>query len=120
MDLTTFYSEIGVDIKTVVNRLGLPEKYLKKYLRKFKENKEYQKLSKAVAEQDDYNVEWAAHSLKGVASNLGLNSLLTGFQDLVDSVRHEDTQRIPELFEATSQEYQKIMSLLEEVDLEES
>lgn len=119
MELVEFYREIGVDSNVVISRLGLTEKHLKKYLRKFRVNQEYDKLSKAVEEKDYYNVEWAAHTLKGVASNLGLNILLEDFQSMVDSVRAEKTENIPELYQRVSADYERVMNLLAEVDLEE-
>lgn len=118
MELSEFYREIGVDSQAVVRRMGLTEKHLKKYLRKFKDNQEYEKLSRAVAENDYYNAEWAAHTIKGVTSNLGLNILFDDFQKIVNSVRAEKTEEIPALFEAASADYERVMNLLAQVDLE--
>lgn len=117
MELSEFYSEIGVDSQAVVRRLGLTEKHLKKYLRKFLVNPEFEKLSRAVAEKDYYNVELAAHTIKGVASNLGLNILFDDFQKIVNCVRTEKTEEVPELFEAASADYERIIELLAQVDL---
>lgn len=119
MELSEFYQEIGVDVKDVVSRMGLTEKHLKKYLKKFMDNKEYDKLTLAVEEKDSYNAEWAAHTLKGVCANLGLNNLLEDFQEIVNSVRNEQTDRIPELYQTSSADYNHVMSLLKEVDFGE-
>jgi HPt (histidine-containing phosphotransfer) domain-containing protein len=116
MEISAFYREIGVDVKDVVSRMGLTEKHLKKYLRKFMDNKEYDKLTRAVEENDSYNVEWAAHTLKGVCANLGLNNLLSDFQEIVNSVRSDDTARIPELYRKSAEDYNRVIALLEEVD----
>lgn len=118
MELKQFYQEIGADCDTVVKRMGLTERHLKKYLRKFMDNLEYGKLSKAVAEHDYVNVEWAAHTLKGVTSNLGLDILYEDLQRIVDSVRGGREQEVSSLFEAADRDYRMVMELLAEVDLE--
>jgi HPt (histidine-containing phosphotransfer) domain-containing protein len=116
MEISAFYREIGVDVKDVVSRMGLTEKHLKKYLRKFMDNKEYDKLTRAVEENDAYNMEWAAHTLKGVCANLGLNNLLADFQEIVNCVRSEQTDRIPDLYRQSAEDYNRVMSMLKEVD----
>jgi HPt (histidine-containing phosphotransfer) domain-containing protein len=116
MEISAFYREIGVDVKDVVARMGLTEKHLKKYLRKFMDNKEYNKLTLAVEEKDWYNVEWAAHTLKGVCANLGLNNLLSDFQEIVNRVRSDDTECIPDLYHKSAEDYNRVISLLKEVD----
>lgn len=119
MELKEFYKEIGADADVVIKRMGLTEKHLKKYLRKFMDNQEYKKLSKAVAEQDYYNVEWAAHTIKGVTANLGLTILFDDFQKIVDSVRNEKNKDIDRLYQDASVDYEHVMNLLAKVDLDE-
>ena len=117
MQLNEFYQSIGSDASLVIRRMGLTEKHLKKYLKKFQENQEYAKLTKAVGENDFYNIEWAAHTLKGVTSNLGLDILYSDFQKIVDSVRAGRNDEIPSLFAAASADYERVMELLAEVPL---
>jgi phosphopantetheinyl transferase (holo-ACP synthase) len=119
MQLSAFYQEIGVDMNDVIRRMGLTEKHLKKYLNKFLANKEYDKLTRAVEEKDYTNAEWAAHTLKGVAANLGLVILLDDFQEIVNQVRNGHTELIPELYERSSADYMRVISLLKETDLGE-
>lgn len=117
MELTEFYKAIGSDSDVVVRRMGLTEKHLKKYLKKFQENQEYAKLAKAVEDKDYYNIEWAAHTLKGITSNLGLDILYDDFQKIVDRVRAGACDDIPSLFETASADYQRVMKLMEGVSL---
>lgn len=118
MELKEFYNKIGADADIVVKRMGLTEKHLKKYLRKFQQNEEYDKLTRAVEQQDYDNIEWAAHTLKGVTANLGLKVLFDDFQKMVDSVRANHKEEIPALYEAASADYHYVMDLLAKVDLD--
>lgn len=117
MDITEFYRQIGGDASVVVRRMGLTEAHLKKYLGKFQNNEDYGKLKKAVGEKDYYNAEWAAHTLKGVASNLGLDILYKDFQKIVDSIRAGKPEDVPALFDEAAADYEKIMELLTQADL---
>jgi|GEM_PF-299131 len=119
MELTEFYNAINVDVNVVIGRLGLTERHLKKYLGKFRNNQEFNKMSKAVEEKDYTNVEWAAHTLKGVASNLGLNLLQGTCQQMVDSVRSGNTDEIEALYKIVAVDYEKVMGLLAQVEFDE-
>ncbi|MDR0963518.1 MAG: hypothetical protein LBM60_02750 [Clostridium sp.] len=119
MQLAAFYSEIGVDMNEVIKRMGLTEKHLKKYLRKFLENKEYEKLTRAVEEKDYPNAEWAAHTLKGVCANLGLEILLGDFQEIVNAVRNGKTELVYDLYQRSSGDYTRVMNLLHQADIAE-
>ena len=117
MQLNEFYQMIGSDSDAVVRRMGLTENHLKKYLGKFRENQEYMKLTQAVAQNDYYNIEWAAHTLKGITSNLGLDILYTDFQKIVDCVRDGKYDEIPAHYAAARADYERVMELLAEVPL---
>ncbi|MDL2300734.1 Hpt domain-containing protein [Lachnospiraceae bacterium OttesenSCG-928-D06] len=119
MELVELYQAIDVDVNVVVGRLGLTERHLKKYLGKFRNNKEFTKLTDAVAAKDYENVEWAAHTLKGVASNLGLDLLQVTFQKMVDSVRSNHTEEIDGLYATAKVDYEKVMGLLAQVEFDD-
>ena len=65
---------MGIDSKTVVRRLA-SEALVKKYLKKLMDDATYSQLIRAM-EEEEYDVAFrAAHTLKGLCLNLGLEPL---------------------------------------------
>lgn len=78
---------LGVDATRAIERFcGNSELYLK-FLNKFPDEKTFAELVKVVQEGDLKSAENAAHTLKGVAANLGLNCLATKCNDYILSIR---------------------------------
>lgn len=119
MELGEFYQTIGSDAGTVIKRLGLTEKHLKKYLKKFLANREFAELSQVAYSGNHEAVEWHAHTLKGIVSNLGFDHLFVTFQKIVNCVREGKGEDVQSLFEEARTEYEKITFLLSQVNLNE-
>ena len=66
----------GVNMEEALNRLMNNEMLLKRLLLKFKDDKNLAGLEQAVAEKSYEDAFHCAHTLKGVAGNLGMEKIM--------------------------------------------
>ena len=78
MELKEVYEKLGGDYDDVVRRL-MGEKLVRKFLLKFLDDKSYADLERTLSEGDYKEAFRAAHTLKGVAANMGLVLPKEGF-----------------------------------------
>ena len=97
MTLSEFYSSLGESLDEVL------ESRVAKYLGLFLNDPSFSELKEAFANNDAKTAFRSAHTLKGVAANLGLNKLSASSSELTEDLR-------PEAFTANSQ------ALLEKVE----
>lgn len=90
MKLQELRNVIDIDVDGSVARFSNMEAMYLKYLKRFITEPTYDALLEAVANQDYKGIEIAAHTLKGICGNLGLNTLFNDFNDIVKAVRSED------------------------------
>jgi len=102
MTLSEFYSSLGESLDAVLERLRMGSR-VTKYLGLFLNDPSFNELKTAFAGNDAKTAFRAAHTLKGVAANLGLNKLSASSSELTEDLR-------PEAFTANSQ------ALLEKVE----
>lgn len=101
MTLSEFYSSLGESLDAVLERLRM-ESRVAKYLGLFLNDPSFSELKTAFANNDAKMAFRAAHTLKGVAANLGLNKLSASSSELTEDLR-------PEAFTANSQAlFQKV------------
>ena len=74
MTLSEFYSSLGESLDEVLERLRM-ESRVAKYLGLFLNDPSFSELKEAFANNDAKTAFRSAHTLKGVAANLGLNKL---------------------------------------------
>jgi HPt (histidine-containing phosphotransfer) domain-containing protein len=104
MTLFEFYNSLGESLDEVLGRLR-QESRIAKYLGLFLNDPSFDELKNAFAKNDAKTAFRAAHTLKGVAANLGLNKLSSSSSVLTEDLR-------PGSFTANSQD------LLENVELD--
>ena len=104
MTLFEFYNSLGESLDEVLGRLRL-ESRIAKYLGLFLNDPSFDELKNAFAKNDAKTAFRAAHTLKGVAANLGLNKLSSSSSELTEDLR-------PGSFTTVSQD------LLENVELD--
>ncbi len=75
MTLERFYLAVGGNAADSIARLGGNEAMLRKFLKKFLADNSFTELEKALDEDDTQTAFRMAHTLKGVAANLGLQRL---------------------------------------------
>ena len=86
MKLEELYREIGGDLKNVMKRIP-NEAMIGKFVRKYANDPTYNRLTAAVEAKNWKDAFLAAHTLKGVAQNLGFDRLQKSASALTEAVR---------------------------------
>jgi HPt (histidine-containing phosphotransfer) domain-containing protein len=86
MTLSELYSSLGESLDEVLGRLRM-ESRIAKYLKLFLQDPSFEELKNAFASKDAKTAFRAAHTLKGVAANLGLNKLSASSSELTEDLR---------------------------------
>lgn len=86
MTLEQFYDTIGGDYKKTISRLS-GEALVKKFVLKYADDRTCLELADAIENQDWSAAFRAAHTLKGIALNLGFDSLYTVSSELTEALR---------------------------------
>nr|WP_317282132.1 Hpt domain-containing protein [uncultured Sellimonas sp.] len=115
MDIKELSEKTGCNLEAALTRFGGMEALYVRLLKKFLEDQSFMQLKEAVEQQDMQTVEHAAHTLKGVAGNLGLDVLQDSSAEIVQAVREGHSEQIEELFFKCSKDYDRIMEAIREV-----
>lgn len=86
MTIQECYSRMGGDYAQVLNRLP-SEALVKRFIAKFLDDGSYSELCQAMAGGDRETAFRAAHTLKGVTANLGLERLRRSSSELTELLR---------------------------------
>ena len=86
MDLKELYDQIGGNYQETISRLP-SEPMVKKFVLKYPTDPTYAQLQAAIAQKDWETAFRAAHTLKGVAQNLGFDRLYTAVFALTEQLR---------------------------------
>lgn len=90
MELNEFYAAVGGSAETVLGCLP-GEEMVRRFLRKFLADPSHAALHAALAEGDLPTAFRAAHTLKGTAATLGLDTLAAAASALTEALRGADT-----------------------------
>ena len=113
MDLKALAQTLGLDLTGTLARFGGSEALLVRFLKKLPQDGSFAALCAAVEQGDMQGVEHAAHTLKGVAANLGLERLKEHSDALVTAVRTGEAEAVPALFARMREDHAAILSALE-------
>ena len=86
MTLQEFYAQIGGSYADTVRRL-CSESFVLRFVKKYPANPSFDELCEAVDRSDWESAFRAAHTLKGVALNLGLGSLAHASSQMTEALR---------------------------------
>ena len=86
MNINEVYDILGGNFREVSARLG-GERMADRFLRKFPEDPSYRNLTDARTAGDVDGAFLAAHTLKGIASTLGLTELYSAASELAEDDR---------------------------------
>ena len=86
MTIEECYTRMGANYEDVLRRLGKEER-IKKFLGMLLNDQSYAQLKQAFAEGKGEEAFRAAHSLKGICMNLGLETLYTSTNALTEELR---------------------------------
>ena len=85
-DIRAIYERIGADFDDVASRLGSPA-LVERFAGKFVQDDSFSQLEDALAAHDAKAAFRAAHTLKGVAQNLGFDRLYAVSVPLTEAMR---------------------------------
>ncbi|MDE6925070.1 MAG: Hpt domain-containing protein [Acetatifactor sp.] len=112
--------EMGMDVNNTVSRfMGKEELYLK-FLSKFQTDQSVANIQQYISEQNVEEAFKSAHTLKGVAANLGLNPIAQHASDIVELFRGKtqfsevDTDRLSVLNGELKTIHEALIKLLAE------
>lgn len=115
MKLREFFAEVGGDYEGVLLRLPSPN-MVKRFVCKFVDDPSYQELKSALEKSDFPTAFRAAHTLKGIAVNLGLDSLGEAASQLTEQLRNTSVQPPAEYIEAVDRSYQKTIEKIRQIE----
>ena len=113
MNIQEFYKEIGSDYEEVVKRFGA-EALVARFVIKFTGDPTFGKLEAAFAAGDQAGAFRAAHTLKGVAQNLGFTNLGKSAAELTEVLRARTFSGSDELYEKVKSDYDFLIAALKE------
>lgn len=111
MDVEKIYREIGEDYESVAARLGNPA-LIARLLEMFADDKNFVTLETALADGDCETAFRAAHTLKGVAMNMGFSKLASSVSELTELLRKGAVEGSGKLLEAAADEYRRVIDRL--------
>ena len=109
MTIQECYQKISGDYEAVLKRLMSPN-LVRKFIGKFLEDDSYQKLCEEMDAGNREEAFRAAHTLKGVCRNLGIERL-AGSAEIITEVLRKEQETVPEeaaaLLEDVKKDYQE-------------
>lgn len=111
MTVQECYESMGSDFEGVLSRMG-SEAMVKRFALKFPDDPSYGNLVKAVEEQNAEEAFRAAHTLKGICLNLGLDRLYKVSACLTEKLRGRSFDGYEEAYEKVQQEYQNTVDAI--------
>lgn len=115
MNLEEFYNTIGGDYHQTVSRLS-NEALVKRFVKKYMEDSTFQELSSSLENEDWGSAFRAAHTLKGIASNLGFDGLFTVSSALTEELRGGKPLATPALWEGVKDAHQHLTEAISQLD----
>lgn len=101
----------GNEIEAFLNRIGGNEVIAQTILKKFLEDLTMEALRKNVQEKNTEQIRNCAHTLKGVALNLGFTNLSEAAKRLQYAVENEQDE-IQQDYESVQEEYNRIVQTM--------
>lgn len=112
--------EMGMDVDNTVKRFMGNEALYLKFLNKFQADQSVTNIQQYIAEQNTEEIFKSAHTLKGVAANLGLDPIAKYASDITELLRGKtqfsevDTDSLDTLNEELKSKYDALIKLLAE------
>lgn len=109
MDFMEIMKHMNVDVDDVLNRFSGNHALMERFIRKFPQDKTYCSLQEAYQTLNYEQLERAAHTLKGIAANLGFSALFGYCSELVVQLRNRNTNHIDEYYNHICEEYEMLI-----------
>ena len=111
MTVQECYESMGSDYEGVLGRMG-SEGMVKRFALKFLDDPSYSNLVKAVEEQNAEEAFRAAHTLKGICLNLGLDRLYKVSAELTEKLRGKELVDYEESYREVQKEYENTINAI--------
>ncbi len=111
--------ENGADVEGTLHRFMNNDALFLKFIRKFKDDQNYAILKKHLDEKNYEEAFKAAHTLKGVSANLGLNPIFDRASAVTELLRGKepsevDVAKVEEEKNALEEAYKRFLQIIEE------
>lgn len=111
--------ENGADVETTLKRFMGKESMYMKYVMKFLDDENFDKIRESLKNRDYEAAFGGAHTLKGVTANLGLNPINAAASEMSELLRGKaaadvDTAKVEAVFAELADAYGRIRKILEE------
>lgn len=116
MNLEMLCNKLEIDMEKALARFAGNQMLYVRFLKKLNEDPTFEGLKYSVEQRKMEDVEKDAHTLKGVAFNLGLDRLGLCADQIVQAVRRGEFSRVDELFLECEKEYENIKKGLMELE----
>lgn len=110
--LKSALKESGVNLETALERFLGNEALLERFLRKFLEDKSFGEIITAMELNHSEDAFKAAHTLKGVAGNLSIDSVYHAVIPIVEALRNNDLNTARELLPELEKSYHAVIDVL--------
>ncbi len=106
-------AKAGVDMEVVMKRFMKNEASYIKFLLRFKEDESFQNMQNYYTQGNLEEAFKAAHTLKGLTANLGLDAVMGSLIPITEKLRAGSHEGLKELMEQAEKEYVAVIKILE-------
>jgi len=107
------FEKAGVDVTEALERFMNKDDLFDRFMKKFKDDTNLKWLEDSVAQGNVDDAFKAAHTLKGVASNLSLKGLLEPLVPLVEKLRAGEIDGAEQMLAKVKEAYSDIISAID-------
>lgn len=115
MDMQELFARLGIDRQACLDRFSGNEGLYLRFLLRFPQDPTWEQLCQAWEAGDTAEEERAAHTLKGIAANLGLGAVYTSSAALVEALRAGQAPALPGLRQQLRADCEEARALLAQV-----
>lgn len=117
MNIEAFYAVTGGDFEGMMTRMRSRDRILR-FVRRFPADGSFALLEDSLSKGDTQEAFRAAHTLKGVCQNLGLDALYQVSATLTEALRpgSERPEDVPALMEKTRERYREVVEAIALID----
>lgn len=106
----------GINLENALDRFMGSEALYEKFLRKFLQDKTYRHLTESISSGDANQAFLYAHTMKGLAANLEMESLLEVLTPMTEQLRNGNMENISEKEEVLKGRYAELCNLIKEIE----